>query len=263
MSDLNGKRILVVGASSGVGKACASSFVRNGASVVFAARRRDLLDTAIAEAGGGVAVELDVMKPESIAGMVDTAAGFYGGFDSVLYTAGMSPLARLSTTTPEQWNQVFAVNTFGPSLVFAAALPHMSTDGILAAMSSDSAHQPRHSLVPYAASKAALEASMEGWRTEEIGGRRFMTILIGPTVPTGFGDSFTAEQFMAVIPHWQRQGFRTGSQSSDDVASMLSATFATLFQSPGLGMETLLLRAPEPEQTVADFGASETTFGDS
>ncbi len=262
MTGLNGKRILVVGASSGVGKACGIALVRRGADVVFAARRRDLLDAAVVEAGGGAAVELDVMQPDSIAGAVDAAAALSGGLDAVLYTAGMSPLARLSAVTPEQWNAIFAVNTFGPSLVFAAALTHMAADGVLAAMSSDSSHQPRHSLVPYAASKAALEASMEGWRTEEVGGRRFMTILIGPTQPTGFADEFKPEQFMDVIPHWQRQGFRTGMQAATDVAELLCSSFAALFAAPGLGMETLLLRAPEPAMAIGDFGMGEAILAD-
>lgn len=258
MTDLKGKRILVVGASSGVGRACALSFVRHGAHVVLAARRRDLLDSAIVEAGGGSAVELDVMEPESIAASVDDAAAQHGGLDGVLYTAGMSPLARLSSVTSAQWNAIFAVNTFGPSLVFSAALPHLAADGILSAMSSDSSQQPRHSLVAYAASKAALEASMEGWRTEELGGRRFMSILIGPTMPTGFADDFQPEQFMEVIPHWQRQGFRTGLQNASDVAEMIAAAYSTLYAAPGLGLETLLLRAPEPPQPAVDFGAGES-----
>lgn len=257
MTDLAGRRILVVGASSGVGRACATAFVRHGADVVFAARRRDLLDAAVAEAGGGTAVELDVQQPAQVRTTVDAAAALHGGLDAVLYCAGMSPLARLSEVTSEQWHTIFSINTFGPSMVFAAALPHMPTDAILAAVSSDSAHQPRHSLVPYAASKAALEATMEGWRTEEIGGRRFMTVLIGPTQPSGFADNFAPEEFMGIIAHWQRQGFRTGMQTSDDVANILAASFGTLFAAPGLGMETLLLRAPEPELAVTDFGASE------
>jgi NAD(P)-dependent dehydrogenase (short-subunit alcohol dehydrogenase family) len=256
MSSLAGKRILVVGASSGVGKACATAFVRHGAAVAFAARRRELLDAAVAEAGGGHAIELDAMQPDSITAAVGAAAEAIGGFDAVLYASGMSPIARLSEVTPAQWNEIFTINTFGPSMVFAAALPHAAPDAIMAAISSDSSHQPRHSLVPYAASKAALEASMEGWRTEEIGGRRFMTVLIGPTGPTGFADNFTPDQFMGIIPHWQRQGFRTGMQSSDDVGEHLSVSFASLFAAPTLGIETLLLRAPEPALPISDFGHS-------
>ncbi len=233
--------------------------------MAFAARRVDLLAGAVDEAnaaGPGVAhaLALDVTNTDSIADSVTAAATTMGGLDGVLYTAGMSPIARLSTVTPEQWHTILAINTVGPSMVFAAALKHISPDGIMAAISSDSSHQPRHSLVPYAASKAALEATMEGWRTEEIGGLRFMTVMIGPTGPSGFADNFSPDEFMGLIPHWQRQGFRTGMQTSDDVGNHLASAFASLFDAPLLGIETLLLRAPEPALAVADFGGSEV-FG--
>jgi hypothetical protein len=98
---------------------------------------------------------------------------------------------------------------------------------------------------------------MEGWRTEELGGRRFMTIVVGPTQPSGFGDHFEPERFGELIPHWQRQGFRTGQQHSDDVAAHLVSTFASLFTAPTLGLETLLLRAPEPHLPLADYGVND------
>jgi NAD(P)-dependent dehydrogenase (short-subunit alcohol dehydrogenase family) len=257
MSMLAGRRIFVVGASSGIGRACALAFVRNGARVVMAARRRELLDATVTEAGGGDVVEIDVTNHESIIASVDKAATVLDGFDAVLYTAGMSPLGKMTELSAEQWQTIFAVNTFGPNLLCAAALQHMTTDAIFAVMSSDSASQPRHSLVPYAAAKAALETTMEGWRTEELGGRRFMTIVVGPTQPSGFGDHFEPERFGELIPHWQRQGFRTGQQHSDDVAAHLVSTFASLFTAPTLGLETLLLRAPEPHLPLADYGVND------
>lgn len=262
VSELEGRRLLVVGASSGSGRASAIAFVRHGAQVAFSARRRGQLDEAVAEAGGGVVVEIDVCDQISIGAGVTEAADRLGGLDGVLYTAGMSPIARLSKLTLEQWTTIFAVNAFGPSLVTAAALPYLSEDSIVAVMSSDSAAQPRHSLVAYAAAKCALEATMEGWRTEEIGGRRFLTVVIGPTQPTGFADSFSPEDFVELVPHWQRQGFKTGLLAADDVAEHLATTFASMYAAPTLGIETLLLRAPEPVIAVSDFGGSTLTDPD-
>ncbi len=254
MADLDGKRVLVLGASSGVGRACGAALVRHGAHVVFTARRADRLAEAVEEAGGGHAVSIDVTDQASINRGVAEAVQHLGGFDVVLYVAGMSPLASLRKVSAEQLQQIFAVNTFGPIHVFAACLPHAADDAIFAAVSSDSSHQPRHSLVPYAASKAALEATMEGWRTEELGGRRFMTVLIGPTQPTEFAVNFTEAEFMEVIPHWGRQGFRTGMQLGTDVGEHLAVSFASLFRAPTLGVETLLLRAPEPATPLENYG---------
>ena len=117
---------------------------------------------------------------------------------------------------------------------------------MVAAISSDSTSMPRHSLVPYAASKRALEATMEGWRTEVLGTRRFVTVVLGPTTPTEFANSFDHKAFGEAIPHWQRQGFRTGIMDADDVAHGLVSCIAALFAAPTFGIESLLLRSPEP-----------------
>ena len=239
--------MLVVGASSGLGRATAIALHRQGAHVVFAARRRAALEEATAEAGGGHVVELDVLDVADIQRAVAETVDHLGGLDGIVYTSGMSPMAPMADTTPDEWQSVFGVNTFGPNLLISAALPHLSEDAVVAAVSSDSSAQPRHSLVPYAASKRALEATMEGWRTELLGNRRFVTVILGPTMPTEFANSFDPEAFGVAIPHWQRQGFRTGIMEADDVARGLVACFAALFAAPGFGMESLLLRSPEPE----------------
>ncbi len=258
MGSLTGRKLMVIGASSGMGRATALAGVRHGADVVFAARRRELLDEAVAEAGGGRVVTIDVLDADDVERAVNEAAAELGGLDGILYSAGMSPMRPMRDCKVADWQTIFGVNTFGPSLVIRAALPHLAADAVVMAVSSDSSHQPRHSLVPYAASKAALEATMEGWRTEEIGGRRFLTVVLGPTQPTGFADEFDPEVFGAAIPHWQRQGFRTGLMAADDVGEHLAATMALMFGAPTFGVDSILLRAPEPEtpnEFEADPGA--------
>ncbi len=247
MEALVERRILVVGASSGLGRATAIECLRNGADVVFSARRRDVLEEAVAEAGGGHVVTIDVLDPSSIERGVGQAAETLGGLDGIVYTAGMSPMATMAELTMDEWQTVFGVNTFGPNMVIGTALPHLGEDAVVVAVSSDSSEQPRYSLVPYAASKRALEATMDGWRTEMLGNRRFVTVILGPTMPTEFADSFTPEAFEAAIPHWQRQGFRTGIMQADEVAHGLTTCLAALYAAPTFGIDSLLLRAPEPE----------------
>ncbi|WP_419918784.1 SDR family oxidoreductase [Candidatus Poriferisocius sp.] len=247
MESLVGRRILVVGASSGLGRATAIECSRHGAEVVFSARRRDVLEAAVTDAGAGHAVVIDVLDPSSIERGVAEAVGVLGGLDGVIYTSGMSPMAPMAELTPNDWQAVFGVNTFGPNLVISTALPHLSEDAVVVTVSSDSSEQPRHSLVPYAASKRALEATMDGWRTEILGNRRFVTVILGPTMPTEFANSFTPEAFEAAIAHWQRQGLRTGIMQAEEVAHGLTACLAALYAAPTFGIESLLLRAPEPE----------------
>ena len=193
-------------------------------------------------------VAIDVLDPASIEQGVAEAVDALGGLDGIVYTAGMSPMGPMTSLTQDDWQTVFGVNTFGPNLLITAALPHLSEDAVVAAVSSDSTSMPRHSLVPYAASKRALEATMEGWRTEVLGTRRFVTVVLGPTTPTEFANSFDPGAFGAAIPHWQRQGFRTGIMDADDVAQGLVSCMAALFAAPTFGIESLLLRSPEPEE---------------
>ena len=257
MKTIQGRKILVVGASSGLGRATAIALQRQGADVAFAARRRDVLEEAVAEAAGGHVVAIDVLDPASIEQGVAEAVSALGGLDGIVYTSGMSPMAPMAELSQEDWHAVFGVNTFGPNLLIKAALPHLSEDAVVAAVSSDSSDMPRHSLVPYAASKRALEATMEGWRTELLGTRRFVTVILGPTMPTEFANSFDPEAFGAAIPRWQRQGFRTGIMQGDEVAHGLISCMAALFAAPTFGIETLLLRSPEPEvanEFSADVG---------
>ena len=247
MNAIEGRKILVVGASSGLGRATAIALQRQGADVAFAARRREVLEEAVGEAGGGHVVAIDVLDPASIDQGVAEAVSALGGLDGIVYTSGMSPMAPMSELDQDDWQAVFGVNTFGPNLLIKAALPHLSEDAVVAAVSSDSSDMPRHSLVPYAASKRALEATMEGWRTELLGTRRFVTVILGPNMPTEFANSFTPEAFEAAIPHWQRQGFRTGIMNAHEVANGLVACMDALFAAPTFGIESLLLRSPEPE----------------
>ena len=244
---LSGRRLLVVGASSGSGRATAIALVRSGADVVFAARRADKLSAAVKEAGAGHVVTMDVLNGESVSRGVNEAAELLGGtLDGIVYTSGMSPLRPLADLSVADWQQVFGVNAIGPNLVIAAALPYLADDAVVTVFSSDSSLQPRHSLVAYAAAKRALEATLEGWRTELLGGRRFVAVLLGPTMPTEFGDTFDAETMGATFVHWQRQGFRTGLMNADDVANGLTSCLAAMFAAADFGIETMLLRAPEP-----------------
>ncbi len=247
MDALVGRKIMVIGASSGSGRATAVTLARHGADVAFMARRADELAAAVADAGAGHIVTVDVADAADIRRAVDEAADVLGGtVDAVVYSAGTSPLKPIETTTAEDWTRIFAVNTFGPNLVITAALPYLTPTGVVIVFSSDSAADPRHSLVPYAASKRALEATMDGWRTESPGGHRFVTVVLGPTGPSGFADGFDPDAFEAVRPHWAKQGFKGGLLEADHVATTLASQLNVFFAHPGHGIETLAIRAPTP-----------------
>jgi NAD(P)-dependent dehydrogenase (short-subunit alcohol dehydrogenase family) len=186
-------RTVVVGASSGLGRCLAIGLGRRGATVALMARRRDRLADAVQETGpGAVAISCDVTDERSIRSALERAAEAMGGIDGLVYATGIGPLARLADTDAAMWRNLFDTNVIGASLVTAAAIPHLTESGGVAAyLSSTSA-----SLTPalpglgaYAVSKAALNKMVEAWRGEHprVG---FTQVTVGDCAG-GDGDSMT------------------------------------------------------------------------
>src|ERR1700758_2463494 len=97
MGRLEGKRILVVGASAGIGRTTSVAIAREGAQGALAARRGDRCKEAAAEAGGGaIGLECDVRDPEACERAVQDAVDAFGGLDAFVYSSAVSPLARLA-----------------------------------------------------------------------------------------------------------------------------------------------------------------------
>src|SRR5687768_3681854 len=123
---LEGSRVLVVGASSGIGRVLGLQAAAAGASVAFAARRRELVDSAAAEAGGGsVGLVCDVRDEASCAAVVADAVAALGGIDAVVYATAIDVLVRIADAPASVWADTFATNVFGAGLITAAALPHL------------------------------------------------------------------------------------------------------------------------------------------
>jgi len=235
-------RVLVVGASSGVGKAIAQRFVKSGAQVALSARRAENLTEAIAECGGGTAVPGDVRAEGGAAALVGAAVEELGGIDVLIYATGVSPLRRLRDADRAQWIQVLETNLVGLHEVVQAALPHLTPGAAVGVLSSDSVGTPRPGLVPYAASKAALEELMRGWRAEhpEL---RFSTIVIGPTFPTEFGSHFDPELMGELWGEWERMGIADSSiMDGNELADVIVSTYQTLLGYPGISMQEIILR---------------------
>lgn len=214
-------RVLVVGASSGIGRAVAQCCAQAGFRVAAAARRADLLEELAAKSGKITAVPADVTSADGCRWLVDAAVVGLGGLDAVVYAAGVAPLRPLVATDAPLWKQVLDTNLVGASLVTAAAIPHLEeTKGRVIFLSSDSVGHPRPGLVPYSASKAGLEETVRGWRAEHPG-VTFINLVVGPTV-TGMADGWDHDELAAAFSKWADEGFVTGDatpQTPDRVAS--------------------------------------------
>jgi NADP-dependent 3-hydroxy acid dehydrogenase YdfG len=241
---LEGSKALVVGASAGIGRAIARELVHAGASVAFAARRLDVLKEAVDDAGGGVAVAGDVCDADDCARIVDDATTALGGLDLLVFAVGVAPLRRLVDTSADDWRRVFDTNTIGVQQVVRAAIPALGEAGTVAVLSSEAVGRPRTGLVAYAASKAALEESLRGWRAEHPG-LRFTCITVGATVPTEFGAEFDPDMMATMFEEWTRHGlWQEQFMDTTDVGRVVVGALTATVACPSVGIEQLTIRSP-------------------
>jgi len=247
-------RVVVVGASSGLGRCIGVGLGQRGAQVALLARRRERLDGAAAEAGpGAVAIECDVTDQASVGAAIEKAAAELGGIDAVVYTPAIGPLSRLVDTDAETWRKVFETNVTGASLVTSAAISHLiESHGRAVYLSSVSASltPPWPGLGAYAVSKAALDKLIEAWRVEhpDVG---FTRCIVGDCTG-GEGDSATEFPFASgwdfdlmgeLHPIWEARGLLAGCFI--DVEDLVNAVDALLRTGASVATPSITL-APRP-----------------
>ncbi|HVL15931.1 MAG TPA: SDR family oxidoreductase [Gemmata sp.] len=170
--ELNGKRVILTGASGGIGQATAAALVKAGARVALASRSADALEqlaaTLRAAEGDVFAVSADVTRPEDRERLVRTAVERFGGIDLLINNAGVGSWGHFATSTPEIMRQVMEVNFFGPVELTRAALPHLTKGNQPAVVNVTSmcGRKGMPAWPEYSASKFALVGMSEAWRGE-------------------------------------------------------------------------------------------------
>lgn len=160
--NIEGKVVVITGASSGLGEATARHLASQGAVTVLAARCADRIKWVVAElvAGGGraFATPVDVTRSEQVQRLVDLAVEQYGRIDVMLNNAGVAPLSLLEAGRTEEWNRMIDVNVKGVLYGIAAALPHMKRQrsGHFINVSSVAADKITPATAVYSATKAAV-----------------------------------------------------------------------------------------------------------
>ena len=228
-------RVVVVGASSGLGRCIGVERGKRGDRVALLARRRERLADAAAEAGPDtLAIACDVTDESQCREAIEEAATGLGGIDALVYATGIGPLAPVENLDAQTWRRAFDTNVVGAALVTAAALPHLAAAGGAAVyLSSVSASltPPWPGLGAYIVTKAALDKLVEVFRAEQpaIG---FTRIIVGDCAG-GEGDAqtqFPAEWDMTyaaeVAPIWLQRGYMHGGLI--DVAELLDVVDAVL-----------------------------------
>jgi NAD(P)-dependent dehydrogenase (short-subunit alcohol dehydrogenase family) len=166
MNRLDGQRILVTGAASGIGQATTLRLLSEGASVVAADISADGLSNTAARAGEAATAQrlttapIDVGNESSVIDGVSLAVEKLGGLDSLVNAAGILRAWHTQQTTLDQWNQIIGVNLTGTFLVVREALPALlaNSRSAIVNFSSTSASFAHPYMAAYAASKGGIQA---------------------------------------------------------------------------------------------------------
>jgi len=171
---LDGRLVLLTGASSGIGRAAVPQFVARGARVVAVARRLSELERLAAELGGPTRVlplRADVSDAASMAALAAEAERAAGLPDVVVANAGLGADARFAETGDELWRQVLEVNVLGVARTLRPFLPGMTArgSGRLVVVSSVVGKRGTPHYAAYSASKFALHGLADALRAELCG----------------------------------------------------------------------------------------------
>jgi NADP-dependent 3-hydroxy acid dehydrogenase YdfG len=204
MSGIEGKVVVITGASSGIGEATALRLAERGARVVLGARRSDRLEALaarIANAGGQAAyARTDVKRRGDLSDLVTLACTRYGKLDVLVNNAGIGLISPLDDLRVEDWDEMIDVNIKGVLYGIAAALPVFRRQGFGHVVNTISTAGLR--IVPlqsvYAGTKNAVRAISEGLRLEA-GDRLRVTIISPGFVHTDFAESMTDPEAKAQV----------------------------------------------------------------
>ena len=162
MGRLEGKSVIITGAGSGIGRAAALLFTKEGARLIAVDKTEGVKETVeqVKQAGGvAEAIMADAGSEKDVIAFIDRAVAAHGRLDAIWANAGVSGgLVPLAEQTVEQWQEVLRVNLIGPFLAVKLSMPHMIAPqyGAIVCTASVAGLKAGASGHPYAASKAGV-----------------------------------------------------------------------------------------------------------
>jgi len=215
--DIGGQRVLLTGASYGIGASIARSFARRGGRLVLVARSVAALEDLAADVEG-VALPVDLSRPGEVDGLVDRAADAAGGpIDILINNAGHGVIGPFATRTPAEITNEVQVNLLAVLELTRQALPGMleRDHGHLVFLSSLQAAAPTPAFSVYGATKAALSHFAAILRLELVNTSIGTTVVAPGPVDTPLWDRVEASPYTTGL---LRRYSRAGLLTKDDPA---------------------------------------------
>jgi 2-hydroxycyclohexanecarboxyl-CoA dehydrogenase len=202
MGSFEGKRAVVIGASSGFGEMIAERFAAEGARLLLAARGLERLEP-VAERLGAQAVACDITDYEAVKGLAASAVAQLGGLDIAINSAGYEDLAFFPDLTPERVEPMVAVQFTGALYVIQQMAAAMASGGSIVTISSLTATLVAEGYAHYAGAKAGINHATR-IAASEYGARGIRVNVVSPTLietpmtqhllkAPGVADAFRAE----------------------------------------------------------------------
>jgi short-subunit dehydrogenase len=206
--DLRGARVLLTGASSGIGAALALRLAEQGARLVLASRNRAQLEDVagqVCQRGGeAVVVPADVADPAQRAQLIETTVAALGGLDILINNAGVGAMGWFAEASEERLRRIFEVNFFAAVELTRLALPHLcrGRQRLLVNVSSVVGRRGIPGAAEYAASKFALTGWSESLRPELARQGIHVLVVTPGTIDTGFKNHLLEQRFLL---NWQNR----------------------------------------------------------
>jgi clavulanate-9-aldehyde reducatase len=226
---LEGRRIAITGASSGIGEATAEALAREGASVALGARRRDRIEALAERIGDSAhALEVDVSEEAAARGFVEAAAEAMGGLDGLVNNAGVMLLGPVQGADTEQWRRMIEVNLLGLLYCTHAALPLMTEGGggHIVNISSVAGRTAALGSAVYNITKWGVNGFSEGLRQEALHSNIRVTILEPGYVETELQGHNEHPMVLEGIKNMREQIGEDGLLQAEDMAEAILYAFA-------------------------------------
>lgn len=170
---MRNKVVIITGASSGIGEACAKEFSKQGAKVVLAARNMEKLlavgQSIEAKGGDFLAVQCDVSKKIDCEKLIQQTIEKYGAIDVLINNAGISMRAIFNEVELDVIEKVMAINFYGTVYCTKYALPYLlKSQGSVVGVSSIAGYLGLPARTGYSASKYAMQGFLDALRTENL-----------------------------------------------------------------------------------------------